>query len=304
MTDQISKGNRDAEVIVKTCEDGDALAQRNQRMLDLPRDVAAALGRETLGILASGGYAAPSGRRVDLTNALARALAGKVSLPPDAPLPGFVPSRHTSVTIQVCNRTTLEAARPLAAGLQRVLALNFAAPTHPGGGFLSGARAQEEALARSLGLHATLEGDPMYAHHAHPYDPIASDWAILSPEVPVFRDDGGTLLEEPWTCSFLTCAAPQAMRMTKGDPTATMRGRISRVLAIARAYGYHNLVLGAWGCGAFGNDPVAVAGFFRNGIMSQYLGDFERVVFAITDWSSERRFLAPFRDAFQERDAF
>ena len=87
MTDQISKDNRDAEVILKTCEDGDALAQRNQRMLDLPRDVAAALGRETLGILASGGYVAPSGRRVDLTNALARALAGKVSLPPDAPLP-------------------------------------------------------------------------------------------------------------------------------------------------------------------------------------------------------------------------
>jgi len=70
------------------------------------------------------------------------------------------------------------------------------------------------------------------------------------------------------------------------------------VLAIAAAHGYPDLVLGAWGCGAFGNDPHRTAASFREALAGPFAGRFARVVFAITDWSPERLFLGPFRDAF------
>src|SRR4029077_16450700 len=93
------------------------------------------------------------------------------------------------------------------------IALNFANGIHPGGGFLSGALAQEESLCRSSALFATLENDPMYeAHRIRPL-PDSTDWVIYSPNVPVFRSDDGTALDNPWPLSFVTCAAPVATRM-------------------------------------------------------------------------------------------
>ena len=77
-----------------------------------------------------------------------------------------------------------------------------------------------------------------------------------------------------------------------------MQQRIRRVLAISRAYGNQVLVLGAWGCGAFENDPSRTARDFRTALEGEFEGAFSDVVFAITDWSIERRFLGPFRDAF------
>lgn len=73
------------------------------------------------------------------------------------------------------------------------------------------------------------------------------------------------------------------------------------MLEAARAYGYSALVLGAWGCGAFGNDPERTANDFRLHL-DEVSGSFEHVVFAITDWSDNRRFLGPFVDAFEMAD--
>jgi uncharacterized protein (TIGR02452 family) len=77
-----------------------------------------------------------------------------------------------------------------------------------------------------------------------------------------------------------------------------MRGRIRRVLEVANAFGASSLVLGAWGCGAFSNDPCSVAREFREALEQESAGSFQHIVFAITDWSEERRFLGPFRDVF------
>ena len=77
-----------------------------------------------------------------------------------------------------------------------------------------------------------------------------------------------------------------------------MRRRIHRLLAIARAYGHSALVLGAWGCGAFGNDTHRTAADFRHALEHDFDGAFDQVVFAITDWSKERKFLGPFREVF------
>ena len=165
------------------------------------------------------------------------------------------------------------------------------------------APAQEEVLCRSSALYATLEGDPMYDAHRQRPDRESSDWAILSPDVPVFRADDGTALDEPWLLSVITCAAPIAT--TVGQPRSgdLLEVRIGRVLDIAAARGFEALVLGAWGCGAFGNDPARTAHDFRAALEGPFLGAFREVVFAISDWSPDRRFLAPFRATFTPRQA-
>lgn len=275
--------------------DSEERAERCRAVLAISRERAAELGRSAVAAIESGTYRDAAGHRVEWGDAVARARAAKRSLPPDAELPEPAPTRFAQTRVQVANETTLVAARRLTDAGERVLALNFANGVHPGGGFLSGARAQEEVLCRSSALYGTLRDDPMYAAHRQRPRPDSTDWAILSPDVPVFREDAGTALAVPWTLSLLTCAAPYAPAL--GQPRAgdLLEARIRRVLVIARAYGYSALVLGAWGCGAFSNDPGRTARDCRTALGEQ-AGSFAEVVFAISDWSLERRYLGPFRD--------
>ena len=156
----------------------------------------------------------------------------------------------------------------------------------------------EEVLCRSSALFVTLIDDPMYYAHRMRPEPDSTAWSIYSPKVPVFRADDGAELSEPWLLSFITCAAPYAPDIGQPVSGDLLQIRIRRVLAIARAFGYSSLVLGAWGCGAFGNDPERTARDFRTALETEFAGSFCDVVFAISDWSPERKFLGPFRDVF------
>jgi uncharacterized protein (TIGR02452 family) len=135
----------------------------------------------------------------------------------------------------------------------------------------------------------------MYAAHRQRPLPDSTDWANLSPDVRVFRNDEGTALDAPWSVGFLTCAAPYAHALGQPHAGDLLQARIRRVLAIARAHGYSALVLGAWGCGAFANDPRRTARDFKTALGEQ-AGSFAEVVSAIADWSPDRRYLGPFRD--------
>jgi uncharacterized protein (TIGR02452 family) len=140
----------------------------------------------------------------------------------------------------------------------------------------------------------------MYAYHRKRPRPDSSDWVILSPDVPVFRSDDGSALAKPWLLSILTAAAPYAPSIGQPESGDLLQKRIHRVLAVASAYGYETLVLGAWGCGAFGNDPCRTARDFRRALEIEFRGRFSDVVFAIADWSDERAYLGPFRDVFAD----
>lgn len=280
--------------------DGDDAAASNRRALCVDRHLAAGLGSETLRAIREGGYLLPDGCRVDWSESVAAAIAAKVTIPPEANLPGGG-GNLASTSLAVANETTLNAAKQLVSQGEKPLVLNMANGVSPGGGFLTGARAQEEVLCRSSALHATLDGDAMYSAHRSRSDYESSDWMILSPRVPVFRTDAGAPLDQPWLCDFITSAAPFAPRVGQPRSSQLMTQRISRLLHVAAAFKYEALVLGAWGCGAFRNDPEATAASFRAALNGPFEGCFKHVQFAITDWSPERRFLGPFRDEFMRQ---
>ena len=264
----------------------------------MPRPLTAQLGRETVEILRRGGYAAPSNRWVDLSEAVAAAVSGTAEYPPTREVvPPPAGNRQTTITVE--NATVLEVGERLAAA-GPVAALNFASATAPGGGFRQGARAQEESIARSSGLFACLEHQPMYGFHRRRLDAMFSDYVIYSPQVPVFRRDSGGLLEQPWMLSIITCPAADATALREFDAArlaeipAVMAERTRKALAVAAHHQQYRIILGAWGCGAFGIESTVMAQLFHQALTTGFRGVFDHISFAITDWSEDRRFIGPF----------
>ena len=294
---------RESNLHVLPCLDSEQMAASRRQELDIPRDVAAALGRSAVKAARDGFYVTRDGHEIVWREAVQAASAARLSIAPDASLLRAERSPFGQTRVQVTNETTLGASRRLVQSGLRPLALNFANGVQPGGGFLGGAKAQEEVLCRSSALHLTIVDDPMYEHHRKRPLPDSTDWAIYSPDVPVFRMDNGLELPCPWCLSFLTCAAPYAPGIGQPQAGDLLQRRIGRVLAIAQALEHDTLVLGAWGCGAFRNNPLRTAQDFRQALENDFMGAFSEIVFAITDWSPERKFLGPFRDVFAAWDS-
>ncbi|MFI8521141.1 TIGR02452 family protein [Streptomyces sp. NPDC085481] len=268
-----------------------------------------AIAGQTEQIVAAGSYTAPDGRTVSLAEDLAAALAGTRLHGPE-PVP-VTPDTDRDTAIEVTDESSLVAARRMTRTdpAASVAVLNFASARNPGGGYLNGAQAQEEALCRASALHATLLRAPeYYAHHRAERDAFYTDRVIHSPGVPVFRDVRGALLAEPFTAGFLTSPAPNAGVIRRRTPEladrvpAALAARAERVLETAAAAGYRRLVLGAWGCGVFQNDPAEVAGAFKALITGdgRFAGHFDEIVFAILDRTRGQATLGAFRRAFAQ----
>jgi uncharacterized protein (TIGR02452 family) len=264
------------------------------------------IAEETERIVAAGRYRAPDGREVSVAAAAEAARAGtRICGPAPVPVKPMPPADDT--VVEVTGESSLEAARRLADA--PVAVLNFASARNPGGGYLNGAQAQEEALCRASALHTCLlTARAFYDHHRADRDPFYTDRVIHSPAVPVFRDDRGRLLAEPYLAGFLTAAAPNAgvIRRTAPERAAAvpraLAVRAERVLETAAAHGYRRLVLGAWGCGVFQNEPAHVAGAFRTllGPGGRFAHSFEHVVFGVLDRTPGATVRAAFVRAFPE----
>ena len=273
------------------------------------REQRAVLAQQTVEILANGWYIAPSGLRVELgTDQQLAVHNSHLYRPADFPslTSGFeshVPRADRK--IEVTPETTLEAAsRLVSAGHEHPCCLNFASAKNPGGGFLSGSQAQEESIARSSGLHACLVRHmEMYEYNRGLHTSLYSDHMIYSPGVPVFRDDSGQLLERAYKVSFITAPAVNAGAVERNEPETvhligpTMAARLERVLWVAARHGHRSLILGAWGCGVFGNDPAMVGELFARalGPGGKFRGCFENVVCAVYDRTPKLEVLSSFR---------
>lgn len=187
--------------------------------------------------------------------------------------------------------------------------LNFASAKHPGGGFVSGARAQEEDLARCSGLyHCLLPQTEYYRANRNYKSLLYTDHIIYSPSVVWFRDRENHLLNKPYLASVITAPAPNAARLSKEERTnqleQTIRRRVAMILAIARQHNHRTLVLGAWGCGVFANDPYMIAEAFSSWLdSSSFRGHFERVEFAIYDSHPSQKTIQAFRNVFNEPES-
>lgn len=264
---------------------------------------AAAIAADAVRIMHGGQYTNLLGETIQIRDELQRAVAGTVSYPPDAALPR-VPGAKYATTFEVVNETTLAVAERLTSQGHRVVALNFASAKHPGGGFLGGARAQEESLCRSSGLYACINGNPMYAFHARQGGGFYSNYAIYSPDVPVFFTDAGNPLPKAYVCSFITSPAVNAgaylqdNRANAATVEAEMADRVEKVLTIAAGHGHDTLVLGAWGCGVFRNDPEVIAALFADSLKGLFKNVFRHVAFAVLDYSADQHIIGPFARRF------
>jgi len=259
------------------------------------RDFRQQLAHGTLAALKRGRYDGPRGP-VSFAAAQRAAEAGsRLYLPADAAdllRELAVPASGPPATVRVYEATSLEAAGQLASQYQRVGVLNFASARNPGGGFLGGSQAQEESLARSSGLYPCLtQFQEMYAYNARPDSTaLYSDHLIYSPAVPVLRADDGQWLPQPQLLDIITAPAVNAGALARNSPgllpqlVPTMRQRLRLVLAVAARHGVEALVLGAWGCGVFGNEPRQVAQLFTEAMAEPGVrGRFRQLDFAIFD---------------------
>lgn len=270
------------------------------------------LAKETVEIVERGFYTSSSGQVIDIAKPVRVCLDSTRFFPPEEleRIRQDVLARPTegiTTSFEVVNETTLAGiTRLLSEAKGPVAVLNFASAKNPGGGFLNGSQAQEESLARSSALYTSLlQASEFYDRHRASPSMLYSDAMILSPHCPVFRDDDGQLLEKPQLVSFITSPAPNAGAAATNRPEElplipeVFRRRSEYVLSLAASEGYKNIVLGAWGCGVFRNDPAVVASTFADHLRhGAWAGRFERVVFSVLDTSSSQETLRAFHHAF------
>jgi len=274
---------------------------------------------EALNIIAAGGYTKADGTTWCSVEALTcDSVTGSLYYGASEWKPAKLatPLCRDGSLIEVHNGTTLAALELLESSKEasrRIGALNFASARNPGGGFTTGAAAQEESLARSSALYPCLTRyfREFFIPSRQAESGAYTHDIIYSPGVAFFRDDAGRLLENPYLADIVTAAAPNVKCVRRGRPTnkqvekmkkaedeeseKVLRERIPRVLDVFARHGVTDLVLGAWGCGVFGNNPAVVAQIFAEVLQGQLRGQFGRVIFAVLDTEMAQVFASTFQ---------
>ena len=234
--------------------------------------------------------------------------------------------KHTTCSLDnvtVTKNRTFEAARLLSKEFptKAIAVLNFASATNPGGGVLKGSSAQEECLCRASNLYESLISptalDNFYIPNKTLANPIHTDRIIYSPRVTVFKTDDKEyklLPKEDWyEVGVITCAAPNLREKPCNQFNQDCGDRVvlsdkelydihvSRAKHIFEVAIHHNikvLVLGAFGCGAFKNDPAIVAKAYYDVLKEYYGVEFDRVEFAVYCLPQDDTNYKIFKDTF------
>jgi putative RNA 2'-phosphotransferase len=272
---------------------------------DAARAERTTIATSTVAACDAGSYTTDAGAVVDLRDALARAVEGTCLY---ERAPQLVDTPRRAGVITVTTETTMEAIYRLAArpashdgrGGPHLACLNFASARRAGGGFLQGALAQEEALARSSGLYPCLLTQPyFYERNRATASALYLDLTIFSPLVPFFRNDAGAWLAAPVLASVITAPAPNAgaLRQQRDYRADTVRLTLLRrariILSVAAAHDVTTLVLGAWGAGVFGNEPAMVAECFAEAL-AELRYAFDEIVFAVPAGPNHAPFASKF----------
>ena len=191
----------------------------------------------------------------------------------------------------------------------KICVLNFASATRPGGGVKGGSSAQEESLCRCSTLYHSLDQrwlwQKYYDVNRAMHDNLHTDACIYSSDVIVFKSDDNypvLLPQKDWiTVDVISCAAPNlrsdprnAFNPDSGKPVIISNEelyqlhvkRAKHILQIAASKQIDCLILGAFGCGAFENDPETVAKAYRD-VLPEFLPYFQLIEFAVYCRSTE-----------------
>lgn len=192
------------------------------------------------------------------------------------------PRFDTPATIHVSRLRTFEAAARYPG--KKVAVLNFASAANPGGGVTHGASAQEECLCRCSTLYNCLNTkkmwDAFYTPHRKNHNPLHNDDIIYTPGVTVIKDDDYNLLEQAFAVDVITCAAPNLRECPYVPIQALHEQRARKILSIGAKEEADILILGAFGCGAFCNDPSIVAEAYKK-VLPEYMHHFRTIEFAV-----------------------
>jgi uncharacterized protein (TIGR02452 family) len=163
--------------------------------------------------------------------------------------------------------------------LGKTCVLNMASYKRPGGGVHNGARAQEECLFRCSNLIQVVPTS---------FYPLEVNEAIYTKDAIFFKDKEYDYME-PVVCDVITIAAINLNDNAKYDPVQNVadyrkitKDKIRLMVSLAAQNKVKNLILGAWGCGVFNNDPTTMAQYFSEVLIGEgYSVDFDNIVFAI-----------------------
>lgn len=210
------------------------------------------------------------------------------------------PRFNEPAKVVVSEKGSFDAARAYRTG--SVCVLNFASATTPGGGVTTGASAQEESLCRDSTLYWCLSDERMvgqfYTPHTKHCTPLHNDDIIYTQGVVIIRDEGGKIGDQwDWRLvDVISCAAPNlrknpanrynkeqgpAVQITDEELLALHEKRARRIMSVAAEIAYaDHIILGAFGCGAFRNNPRIVAQAYKN-VIPEFLDSFRTIEFAV-----------------------
>lgn len=172
----------------------------------------------------------------------------------------------------------------------RTAVLNFASYKNPGGKFMEGSSAQEECLCHTSNLYNVLKRFPKYYewNKKHNNKALYTNRAMYSEDVTFLDESVCVYGADPIhvKADVITCAAPNYSAAGRyagvelDENNAELFRRIKFVLDIAEENNVDTLILGAFGCGVFGQDAVAVAKYFKK-CLSTYDYHFKNVYFSV-----------------------
>lgn len=238
----------------------------------------------------------------DLKKAVANSTAKQKLILEGDSIDAVTENKDRAATVIVSKKRSIEAAEAYKG--RKVCVLNFASASNPGGGVTKGSSAQEECLCRTSTLYFNLNTkemwDGFYGPHRVARNPLHNDDIIYTPDVIVFKTDTDRPVrrkKEEWFCvDIISCAAPNLRNMpsnsyNSGDGDIPARPtdeelyviqlkRFKRILEVAAAMKEEVLILGAFGCGAFENNPKVVARAAKDAV-EKYKKSFETIEFAV-----------------------
>lgn len=248
--------------------------------------------QQTMSLVDSGEYVTEKNNRIQFPDP-AQMMAGTVFYDKE-----FTPDRkqnYEQMEISVQNNDCVLAGQQLKEEGYNPAVLNMASSRNPGGGVIRGAGAQEENLFRRSNLFKSMY---QFADYASMYSIPKSEYqypldfhfgGIYTPDAYFFRGlekDGYPLLDDPTSLSVISVAAINitSHELSVQDYLATTKDKIRTILRIGIDHGHDALVLSAFGCGAFGNDPYVMASLFLEILHEPEFGNaFRKIVFAIID---------------------